>query len=206
MMLLKVGLTGGIACGKSTVAEMLSSFGCFIFDADKEVRSLLVKGSPVYKEVLCSFGEEMLTDKGEIDRRKLASLVFSNGEKRRELEEIVHPMVMAREEEWWRELDAIHPEAIAVTDAPLIVEKGLISRYHRLVVVISSPSLQLERLMEKGLSKKEAELRMSAQLPLKEKVRYAHYVVENNGDLSELREKVGALYHFLLSELKSMNQ
>lgn len=206
MMLLKVGLTGGIACGKSTVAEMLSSFGCFIFDADKEVRSLLVKGSPVYKEVLCSFSEEMLTDKGEIDRRKLASLVFSNGEKRRELEEIIHPMVMAREEEWWRELDAIHPEAIAVTDAPLIVEKGLISRYHRLVVVISSPSLQLERLMEKGLSKKEAELRMSAQLPLKEKVRYAHYVVENNGDLSELREKVGALYHFLLSELKSMNQ
>ncbi|MCD6452325.1 MAG: dephospho-CoA kinase [Acidobacteria bacterium] len=206
MMLLKVGLTGGIACGKSTVAEMLSSFGCFVFDADKEVRSLLVKGSPVYKEVLCSFGEKMLTDKGEIDRRKLASLVFSNGEKRRELEEIIHPMVMAREEEWWRELDAIHPEAIAVTDAPLIVEKGLISRYHRLVVVISSPSLQLERLMERGLSKKEAELRMSAQLPLKEKVRYAHYVVENNGDLSELREKVGALYHFLLSELKSMNQ
>jgi dephospho-CoA kinase len=201
-MLLKVGLTGGIACGKSMVAEMLFSLGCFVFDADKECKLVLAQGGSAYHQVVSLFGGDILDEKGDIDRRRLAAIIFSDAEKRRRLEAIIHPLVMNREEVWWEDVASNYPEATAVTDAPLIIERGLLKRYHRIVVVFSPPSLQINRLIEKGVGSKEAQLRIKAQLPCEEKIRYAHYVIRNNGDVAQLEERVRELYRALLYDLR----
>lgn len=186
-MRLKVAVTGGICTGKSVVARALAeALGLEVVSLDEVARGALEKGSEGYQRVLDAFGPSVLDPRGEIDRRALGRLVFGDPEKRRVLEEIVHPLV---EKEMARRIEALGGRA--VIEAPLLVEKGSQGEMDVVIVVFCSPQRQLERLMARdGLTPAEAADRIRAQLPLEQKVAWAHYVVNNDFDLAYTEEQV----------------
>jgi len=197
--LLRVGLTGGVACGKSTVSQMLVGHGALVLQADKVARELMQPGSPVFDEVVRCFGREMLDHDGHIDRQKLATAAFfpaADGSTRiAELNRIVHPAVIARQEQWMDEIAREHSDAIAVVEAALILEAGVGSRFDRIVVVTCSPEQKVERFAARhGISLEDAALevarRSAAQLPESEKVRAADFVIDNSESLVETERQV----------------
>jgi dephospho-CoA kinase len=203
--MLRVGLTGGLACGKTTVALILASHGAHVNYADQLARELMEPGKPVYDDVVKNFGAEILDPNGAINRKKLADKAFGGG-RVHELNALVHPAVIKRETEWMEEVGAFEPAAIVVIEAALILEAGLGNRFDKIVVVTCTPEQRVQRFAARakmGLeeARLEVERRMAAQLPDEEKIKVADFVIENCGALSELEEKTEQL----IAALRSWN-
>jgi dephospho-CoA kinase len=189
------GLTGGVACGKSTVARFFQDRGARIIDADRIGHELIEPGRAAYQEILQRFGEEILDPTGVIDRKKLGARLFAEPEQLRQLNALLHPPIIARVEELAREHRARDPHAVVIVDAALIFESGIGGTLRKVIVAWCRPEQQLERLMAKlGVSRREAERRIRAQMPLEEKRRRADYVIDCSGSKEETRRQVEALF------------
>ena len=192
--MLKVGLTGGIACGKTVVRQMLARRGAFTIDADEIVHRLMEPGTTVSHQIREAFGPEMLASDGSVDRARLGAAAFSNPEVRRRLNQIVHPRVMEEEN---RRLATVERRgsAIAVVDAALMIEVGTYRRYDCLLVVYCTRELQVERLMKRGgYSEEDAARRIDSQLSVEEKKQFADYVIDNSGTLAETERQVDEIW------------
>jgi len=210
--LLKLGLTGGIASGKSAVGEMLVALGAHLVQADSISHQLMRPGERVYEEVVRTFGREILNLDGTINRPRLAEEAFgSSGQPSRiqELNKIVHPAVVTRQEEWMDSIGRQDPKAIAIVEAALILEAGARKDFNRLLVVTCRPEQRIERWAARTqadleTARREVMRRMAAQLPDEEKVKAADYVIDNSGSLAETRAKVHELYPKLLAEASAI--
>jgi dephospho-CoA kinase len=199
--MLKIGLTGGIATGKSYVLGLLQELGCEVIDADIIAHRMIEPGQLAYKEIVDHFGRTVLDLAGKIDRARLGAIVFNDPRQRAKLNSIVHPRVFEAQERWFAELAERKPDAIAVVDAALMIETGSYRRYDKLIVVHCRPDLQLQRLMARNnLSREEASARISSQMPAEEKLRYADFAVDTSNGFEDTRLHVESLY----SELHRM--
>ncbi len=198
--MLTVGLTGGIASGKSFVLGLLRELGCETIDADQVAHRVMEPGQPAYSELLVRFGEEIVGEGGQIDRARLGAIVFASESERQALNAIVHPRVYEAQAAWLREVAVRDPRAIAVIDAALMIETGSFRRFDKVVVVHCTPELQLERLMQRnGLTREAAQARIAAQMPVSEKLRYADYRIETSAGFEDTRRQVEDLYRQLSS-------
>ncbi len=189
------GLTGGIASGKSTVAAMFRELGARIIDADKVGHELLLPSSPAYPELVAAFGNEILNSAGEIDRRRLGPLVFSDPAKLQQLNRITHRRIIDRIEQLALEYNAQDPQTVVIVDAALIYETGIGGRFVKMIVAWCRPEQQIERLMAKtGVSREEAERRIASQMPAEEKRRCADFVIDCTGSLEETCRQVESLF------------
>lgn len=194
--MLRVGLTGGIGCGKSTVAAMLCELGCHVLDADSLAKQLYEPGAAAHDQIIREFGLEIVAADGRVDRARLAQIVFKDPARLAALNQILHPLVITRQEEWLASLANTDPHGIAVVEAALLIEAGGHKHLDRVVVVWCRPEQQIERLMResrRGMSRPDAEARIDAQMPLDEKRRYATDEIDNSGSIEETRERVCAL-------------
>jgi dephospho-CoA kinase len=199
--MLKVGLTGGIASGKSYVTGLLKELGCEVTDADLIARRVVEPGQPAYHDVVREFGAGILDADGALDRAKLGAIVFADSARRARLNAIVHPRVIAAQDEWLAEVGRRDPRAVAVVDAALMIEAGAHRRFDKLIVVYCEPELQLARLMARdGLSREEALRRINAQMPASEKLKYADYTINTSSGFEDTRRQVEAIYERLRRE------
>lgn len=200
-MMLKVGLTGGVACGKSAVAKMFADRGVRVLQADGIAHELLRPGEATHDEVVRHFGREILAADGTIDRAKLADAAFGTG-RIQELNRIIHPEVIRRQEAWMSEAGTRDPQAIVMVEAALILEAGAGKRFDKLVVVTCPRELKIARFAgRQGIgmeaARAEVERRMKAQLPDEEKIEAADYVIENNDSLGALERRVEEVHREL---------
>ena len=190
---MRVGLTGGIASGKSTVSNMLAARGAHIVDADRIAREVVEPGKPALAGIVDAFGASVLAEDGTLNRKMLGSIVFGDEAARKKLESITHPAIrkeMARWMEYWEETD---PKSLVVADIPLLFESGLDKTYHftDIIVVYVPRSVQLERLMKRnGFSEEEANARLDAQMSIERKRELADVVIDNSGSLEETERQV----------------
>jgi dephospho-CoA kinase len=194
-----VGLTGGIASGKSTVAKMLASLGAPIVDADQVAREVVQPGQPAHEEIVAAFGRDILLADGAIDRKKLGALVFADADQRRRLNAITHPRIAAETQKRLTALGAAGAR-VAVYEAALLVENGIHRGLGGLIVVACSEAEQIQRAMKRdSLSLEEATRRMRAQAPLEDKVAAATWVIDTNGPMEATRKQVekvwGEIFH-----------
>ncbi|MFQ5791333.1 MAG: dephospho-CoA kinase [Acidobacteriota bacterium] len=200
--MLKVGLTGGIASGKSVVRKLLAERGAFTVDADAVVHELLGPGTELSHRVAEEFGREVMRRDGSVDRKKLGAVVFADRVARERLNRLVHPRVIAEEKRLLAQAEG-RGEKVAVVDAALMIESGTYRDYDCLVVVSCSRSLQVQRLVARdGISSAEAERRIDAQLPVEEKKQYADYVVDTSGPLAETERQVEEIWKELRRQLQ----
>lgn len=186
--MLKVGLTGGIACGKSVIREHFASRGVATLDADRVVHQLFEIDSELRDELGARFGAGVIGPGGTVDRKALGAVVFGDDGKRAELESIVHPRVFATIRSFLR--TASQSESLALVDAALMIETGSFEIYDRLVVAVCPRSTQRERLVARdGITLEQAELRLDAQMPAEEKASFADYIIDTSGTLSDTRER-----------------
>jgi len=202
---LKVGLTGGIAAGKSAVGEMLAALGAHLIQADAIAHQLMQPGEAVYQEVVRHFGPEILDPNGTVNRARLAEKAFGAEPRVLELNQIVHPAVIRRQEEWMEQVGQGEPHAMAVVEAALLLEAGAGKRFDRLVVVTCRPEQRIQRWaqrlhVDEETARREVTRRMAAQLPDEEKIEAADYVVDNSGSLDETRRQVKEIYAGLKKE------
>jgi dephospho-CoA kinase len=203
-----IGLTGGIASGKSTVAGFLEALGAKVIDADRVGHELLQPPSPVFNQVVSHFGREILKPDGEIDRERLGSIVFADPQRLTELTSIMHPSLIARVKELAEGFHSQQPRAVILVDAALIYEAGVADRFAKILVAWCRPEQQIERLMAKThITRQDALRRMASQIPADEKRRRADYVIDCSGSLEETRAQVEALYPALerLAEFETRN-
>jgi dephospho-CoA kinase len=197
--MLNVGLTGGIACGKSTVAGMFRQRGALLIDFDELAHAVQEPDRPAWREIVRRFGPEILKADRTIDRRKLGEIVFADREKLDLLNRLVHPAVF---EEWQRRIGEIRgaqPDAVVLSDVPLLIEAGLQPLFDLVLLVYAPPEEQLRRLMlRSGLSREEALQRLASQLPIGEKIPRADIVIPNGGSLEATREAVERAWPELL--------
>ncbi len=199
--MLVVGLTGGIASGKTTVTRMLKQMGARIIDADAVSREVMLPHTRCWRQVVKAFGDGVVRADGAIDRKKLAAQIFKHPEKRMLLNRIVHPCIRMRIRELLRCIGREDPAALVIVDAALLVETGMYRDYDKLVVVAADTKLQLARLMQRNrLSVTEARSRLRAQWPLQRKKRVADYVISNQSSLQHTRMQARAL----LKELRAL--
>lgn len=189
---MRVGLTGGVASGKSTVAAMLAELGAVVIDADAIAREVVARGTPGLDAVVAEFGAELLTAEGELDRPAMGRLVFGDEDARRRLEGIVHPLVFER----YAELEASAPPgALVVHDIPLLAESGRGEDFDAVVVVDVPRELQVERMLrDRGWTLEDAESRIAAQATREQRLALATHVVENTGSLEQLRARVAEVH------------
>ena len=198
---LLVGLTGGIASGKSTVSRQLAELGCPVIDADLLAREVVAPEEPAWREIVETFGREVLRPDQTLDRARLGAIVFADPEKRRRLEAITHPAIQARRQARLDALAARGFDGLVVQDAALLIEAGGAAHVDRLVVVYATREAQLERLRRRdGLDRTEAERRLASQMPLAEKVRLAHYVIDSSDSPEETAAQVRAVHAALVAE------
>jgi dephospho-CoA kinase len=199
--LLRVGLTGGIASGKTTIGRIFAEHGALVLDADLLAREAMAPGGAAHDAVVAHFGGGILDGRGRVDRARLGALVFGDAVARAALEAIVHPTVLGAAERRIADDDGHSP--IAVLDAALLVETGAWRRFHKLVVARCSVETQLRRLLARGgLSTAEAQFRIDAQAPLPDKLAVADYVVDTDGTLRDTRRQVDAIYAALLRDFE----
>ncbi|HEX2715838.1 MAG TPA: dephospho-CoA kinase [Candidatus Acidoferrales bacterium] len=191
--MLHVGLTGGIASGKSTVAAMMRKRNCQVLEADRIAHRLMEPGQPAYDEILREFGEQVRAPSGSIARQKLAAIVFANPAKLRRLNRIVHPQVIEALDRQLAEIERTDRSAVVVVEAALLVESGYFERLDRLVVAWCRPEQQIERLLTRGLTREEAQQRIAAQMDLAQKRRMADEEVDCSGPLERTELQVEAL-------------
>jgi dephospho-CoA kinase len=203
--MLNVGLTGGIACGKSTVAKMFVKNGAYLIDFDGLAHEVQEPEKPAWKEVVNHFGKKILQPDKKIDRVKLGNIVFADKEKLIELNNIVHPMVY---QEWHARLDKIgkkEKHAIILSDIPLLFEGNMQPLFDLTVLVLIAPEEQIRRLMARnGVSKEDAEKRLKSQMPISEKISRADIVIDNEGSITETEKKVRQVWQELLQKEKQI--
>lgn len=198
--MLRVGLTGGLASGKSFVADALAGFGCRLIRADQLGHQALAPQGDCYEAVIKEFGRGILKEDGWIDRRRLAEVVFTDPERLERLNGLVHPVVIAREEALIREFEAEAPHGIVVVEAAILIETGSYKRFDRLILAVCSERQQLDRAMARdGMSEAEARRRLQRQVPLREKLRYADYVIDTSGEKEDTLRQTRAVYESLRS-------
>lgn len=203
--MLLVGLTGGIASGKSLVAETFSQLGAVVIDADKISHRLIEPGKIGYQKVIDCFGREVLNEDCTINRTKLARIVFADAGARKKLEGILHPQIIEQAKEEIAEIKSSRVKDLVIVDGALLIETGSQSLVNKLIVVTAKPKVQVERLMKRdGLTRDEAETRISAQLPLKEKVKFADYVIDNEGTKERTRSQTQEVWRRLTNLCKKV--
>jgi len=211
--MLKVGLTGGIATGKSVVGEMFVGLGAHLVQADRIAHSLMQPGEAVYNEVVRHFGRDILNPDGSVNRTKLAEVAFGSTEETAsnrasridELNRIVHPTVLRSQDEWMHAIGVQDPQAVAMVEAALILEAGAGDRFDRLVVVTCNPEQRAARFaarqkVDLQTARAEVTRRMAAQLPDEEKIKAADFIIDNSGSLADTREQVTQVWEKLRSE------
>lgn len=198
--MLKVGLTGGYATGKSFVGQALADLGCHLIKADELGHEVLMPDGEAYRGVVEAFGEGILNPDGAIDRRRLAAEVFDNPERLALLNRLVHPPVIRREAEMAAVIAAEDPEAIVVVEAAILVETGSHRRFHKLILTVCGEEQQLERAMRRdGIGRDEVLARIRRQLPLEEKLKYADFVIDTSGPKEETLLRTREVYDSLRS-------
>ena len=188
--MLRVGLTGSIAVGKSFVASVFTELGCHVLDADQTAREVVMPGTPGLQALVVEFGEQVLTADGTLDRKRLGAIVFADEEKRQRLNHILHPFIIARQDEILNEWERNDPRGIGIVDAALMIESGGYKRFDKLIVVHCRPEVQLERLILRDkLSRDEAQRRIDSQMPQEEKQKFADYLIDTSDgfDLTRVR-------------------
>jgi len=196
-MTTRVGLTGGIASGKSTVATMLEELGAVIIDADALAREVVAKGTPGLEAVIEEFGAELLAADGELDRPAMGRLVFGDEQARKRLEAIVHPLVFERIVELEQEAPS---DAVVVHDIPLLAEAGRAGEFNHVIVVDAPPDVQVQRMQEeRGWTEEDARSRIQAQVSREERRAIATQVIENTGTREDLRKRVAEVYAEVVS-------
>lgn len=199
--MLKVGLTGGLASGKSFAAAEFERLGCAVLQADALGREILRDDEQARREVASAFGASLLVPEGGIDRKALAAQVFGDPEKLARLNAIVHPRVFARIDRFFAELRARKPAAVAMVEAAIMIESGSYRRYDRLVLAECPREVQIERFTQRdGGSRQEAETRLARQMPAEAKRRYADFRIDTGGSRAETLRQVGEVYRRLRTE------
>ena len=190
--MLRVGLTGGIATGKSTAGQMFVELGCHLIDSDRITHQLFEPGQSVHEAVVEEFGKRIVLPDGTIDRKVLGKIVFKEDpEARLKLNRLVHPAVIQRQQEWLNEMQQKDPDGVAIVDAALMIEVGTYKNYDKVIVVTCSPEIQKRRLLERSaLKEDEVDARIRSQMPMSEKVKCADFVIDNSGDLADTRRQV----------------
>ena len=198
--MLRVGLTGGLASGKTFVGRALADLGCYVIEADKLGHQVMLPGAEAYGGIVREFGPAILDSEGRISRRKLSGIVWDNPERLEILNSLVHPPVRELEESRMAEIARVHPSAIVVVEAAILVETGRYKDFDRLIVVTCSSEQQMERALERGSYNKEEILaRLSHQLPLQQKLHVADYVIDTSGTKEATLEQVRRVYAALRS-------
>jgi dephospho-CoA kinase len=196
--MLKVGLTGSIAVGKSFVASVFAELGCHVSDADTIAREVVSAGTPGLNEVVRQFGKSVLLEDGTLNRPQLGSIIFTDPAKRALLNSILHPFIIERQDQLLQQWEAADPDGIGMIDAALMIESGGYQRFDKIVVVHCRPEIQLARLMERDhVTEAEAHRRIDAQLPQSEKIRYADFLIDTSAGLVDTRERTVAVYEQL---------
>jgi len=196
--MLHVGLTGGLASGKSFVGRALEDLGCYLIQADELGRQVIEQGGETYEAVIAAFGKEILDPTGAINRRRLAAIVFPDPKQLAKLNALVHPHVKIREKTLAAEFGRLHPDGIVVTEAAILVETGSYKDYDRLIVAVCGPEQQIERAMERnGASREEVLNRLRRQMPLDDKVKYADFVIDTSGSKENTLAQARTVYEAL---------
>jgi dephospho-CoA kinase len=193
--MLKVGLTGSIAVGKSYVCEVFRNLGAFVLDADQTAREVVAPDTKGLKAIVGKFGTEILQPNGELDRIKLGGVVFADERKRQLLNSIVHPLVFEKQNEWLRTRELENPNAICIIDAALMIESGGFKRFDKLIVVWCDAEIQLQRLMLRNkLSAEEAAKRIKPQMPQEEKKRYADFLIDTSEGFGSAKKQTEEIF------------
>jgi dephospho-CoA kinase len=196
--MLKVGLTGSIAVGKSFVLGVLAELGCRVLDADATARQVVAPGTPGLRSVVEAFGTDVLREDGMLDRSALGAIVFSNDEKRQLLNSILHPFIIAAQDDQIRKWQRDDPDGIAVIDAALMIESGGYRRFDKLIVVHCRPEVQLERLVTRdGLSSEAAMKRVAAQMSQPDKMKYADFLIDTSEGFASGRDQTEIVFREL---------
>jgi dephospho-CoA kinase len=204
--MLNVGLTGSIACGKSTVARMFAEKGAIHIDFDQLAHQVEEPDQPAWRQIVDYFGSAILHPDRTINRAQLGPLVFEDQEKRAKLNSIVHPEVFAAWHQCIERIRKAKPDAIVLSDVPLLIEAGMQSLVDVVVLVYVAPEEQIRRLMTRnGCSRKEAELRFASQMSIDDKISYAHIVIDNRGTVAETRIIVDQVWQELLERERAIN-
>ncbi len=202
-----VGITGGIACGKTKVSELLAEKGAIPINVDEIGHQLLRFDSPVIDELVDTFGPEILDQSGDVSRKKLGAIVFNDKSARERLNAMLHPLIIERSRSRAQQLVHEDPCCVVLLDAPLLIEAGAYDSVDLIVVVTASNETQLQRILERSqeqnrpLTEADAQSRIDSQMPLSEKVKYADVVIENEGSLEELQKQVESLWDKLHKDL-----
>lgn len=198
--MLKVGLTGGLASGKSFVGQALADLGCRLIQADEIGHQVLARGGEAFDPVVAEFGAAILAPDGSIDRQRLAAEVFTRPERLAALTRLVHPPVIRRVNELTAVIAESEPEAIVVVEAAVMLEAGTHARYDKLILAMCTPAQQVERAMLRDrITREKALARIGRQMPLEEKLKFADYVIDTSGDKAETLRQVREVYHLLRS-------
>ncbi|HJT28475.1 MAG TPA: dephospho-CoA kinase [Pyrinomonadaceae bacterium] len=201
--MLRVGLTGSIGVGKSFVASVFVELGCHVLDADQTAREVVMPGTPGLKALTEAFGEEILNSDGTLDRKQLGALVFNDESQRQRLNHILHPFIIARQDEIMNAWEAEDPDGIGIIDAALTIESGGYKRFDKLIVVHCRPEVQLERLMLRDkLSRDEALRRINSQMPQEEKQKFADYLIDTSDGFESTRSRSVQIYQNLIRVIR----
>lgn len=193
--MLKVGLTGGLASGKTFVAGVLEGLGCRVAYADRMGHETLEPGGDAYDAVIGRFGREIVSEDGSIDRKKLGAVVFADKSRLDELNALIHPHVFRRQEAFFDEVAQADPHAVAVIEAAIMIETGSYKRYDKLVLAACPPETQIARYMTReGASEAQARARLARQMPLAEKREYADYIIDTSGTKDDTERQVREVY------------
>jgi dephospho-CoA kinase len=199
--MLIVGLTGGIASGKSTIADMFKREGAYIIDVDMISRDVVKPGRPAWQDAVHLFGKGVLNKDQTLNRKKVGDIVFADAGKRKKLEEIIHPKINAENLMKINEIAEKDNQAIVIIEIPLLVEADKQDTVDKIVLVYTSPHVQIERLMKRdGLSLEDAQKRLASQLPIENKKKYAHYIINNEETFEQIQKKVKEVFQDLKRE------
>jgi len=200
-MILRTGLTGGIASGKSTIARFFAALGCVIVDADQIVARLYQPGEAGHEALVRTYGRGILLEDGTVDRRKLAGIAFASEESAKALNALIHPLVAAEEIDWMAAEEQKPGDRIVIVEATLLIEAGGEERFDRIVVVDVDPETQLARAVARGMTREEAARRIAHQMPRYERLQHADYVIDNSGDLQAAEAETKRVYEALQRDL-----
>ena len=196
--MLKIGLTGSIASGKSTIARMFAALGVQVIDTDVIARQVVVPGSPGLAKLVAEFGKNLLRDDGSLNRQLLGELIFADQEKRQRLNELLHPLIRTMAEEEIKKYYRQHPNGMVTVDVPLLIETNLLPWFDQIILVWVPAAVQLERLKARdGIDEETARLKMSSQMSLDEKRKYADFIIDNSSSLAASRAQVEKIFHCL---------
>jgi dephospho-CoA kinase len=204
---LRVGLTGGIATGKTTVGRIFATLGATVLDADEIAHRLVEKAGAAYGRVVEAFGEAILTEEGAVDRRRLGRIIFADPKRRALLESILHPLIRDEEARLVDLLADTGQGRIAVTNAALLIETGFYRDYHRVIVVHCSPDEQVSRILKRDdLSEEEARARIAAQMDHREKLKVAHYAIDTTPGFAATETRARAVFRHLQQDLQALSE